>query len=550
MRDIPTATGVHFVGCGRDLRETDTCAAVLLRYCRTSHITLAFGAEQHREGTNPVFSAIDGDLNLPVTGEFQPPKVVPEPKAVPPTPPAAPILKSVSRVYPPDSGLRVDRLSPAEVPLHTPFDYTIKVTNVTPTPVQDVVLRERLPKNFRLRSTDPQARQEGADLSWMLGSLEPKASREVKVTGVATTTETLEPSATLTFLVPPIVASIAVVEPKLTFTATAFKEVLVGEPIEVQFIVANSGTGAAQGVKIAGTLPAGLRTVDGKAELTLDVGALAPGQSRRLIGTAKAAKTGQYVIKGLASAEGGWKAEATATTVVRQPVLVLTKTGPARQYLGEPTTYEITITNKGDAPAAHTLVEDAIPPAARAVQTTPAGTVSSAKAAWQLGTLAVNDSRKLVITYIPAGQGALAQVATASAVGAEPVTATAKTIVYGIAAVLLEVVDTEDPVKIGGRTTYLITATNQGSSPSTKVQISVAVEDGQDIVAASGPTPVTVTGKTAKSAPLATLAPKAKATWQVTVKALRAGDVRFHATMTTAELGRSVEETEATQLYE
>jgi hypothetical protein len=130
------------------------------------------------------------------------------------------------------------------------------------------------------------------------------------------------------------------------------------------------------------------------------------------------------------------------------------------------------------------------------------------------------------------------------------VTATATTVVYGIAAVLLEVIDTEDPVQIGGRTTYVITATNQGSSPSTNVQITVAVEDAEEIVEATGPTSVTVEGNTATSAPLAALAPKAKATWQITVKALKPGDVRFKATMTTAELGRSVEETEATQLYE
>jgi hypothetical protein len=116
--------------------------------------------------------------------------------------------------------------------------------------------------------------------------------------------------------------------------------------------------------------------------------------------------------------------------------------------------------------------------------------------------------------------------------------------------VLLEVIDTDDPVQIGGRTTYVITATNQGSSPSTNVQITVAVEDAEEIVEASGPTPITVEGNTGRSAPLATLAPKAKATWQVTVKALKPGDVRFRASMTTAELSRNVEETEATQLCE
>jgi hypothetical protein len=176
--------------------------------------------------------------------------------------------------------------------------------------------------------------------------------------------------------------------------------------------------------------------------------------------------------------------------------------------------------------------------------------VSGSKVVWQLGTLAVSASKKVSITYALTEAGSLAQVATAAAVCADTVAAAAETTVYGIAAVLLEVIDTEDPVQVGGQTTYLITATNQGSSPSTNVQVVATVEDAEEIVEASGPTPVTVEGNTATSAPLATLAPKAKATWQITIKALKPGDVRFRATMTTAELGRSVEETEATQLYE
>jgi uncharacterized repeat protein (TIGR01451 family) len=175
-------------------------------------------------------------------------------------------------------------------------------------------------------------------------------------------------------------------------------------------------------------------------------------------------------------------AEATTTTIVRQPVLAITKTGPARQYIGRPITYEITVTNNGSAPAANTTVEDTIPQGAQGLQTAPAGAVSGSKAVWQLGTLAVNASRKVNITYAPMGAGSLAQAATASAVCADTVTATAETTVYGIAAVLLEVIDTDDPVQVGGRTTYIITATNQGSSPSTDVQITVAVEDAQEIV--------------------------------------------------------------------
>jgi len=303
-------------------------------------------------------------------------------------------------------------------------------------------------------------------------------------------------------------------------------------------------------VQIVDRLPAGWQSADGKTDWVFDVGALAPGQTRQVTGSLKAVKTGEYVNKAVARAQGGVTAEATATTFVRQPVLAIAKTGPAKQYFGRPITYEITVTNKGDAPAAQAVVEDTIPSGAQGVQMEPAGTVSGAKVLWQLGTLAVNAAKKVRITYTPAEAESVTQASMATGICAEPVSATAKTMLFGVAAVLLEVVDTDDPVLVGGRTTYRITVVNQGSCPSTKVQITAIVEDTEEILAGNGPTPVTVEGRTARFAPLATLAPKAQATWQVTIKALKAGDVRFRATMTTAELERNVEETEATRLYE
>ena len=482
-----------------------------------------------------------------------------EPAAAPqpakPAPQPAPAQSSgsgpwlASRTYPPDSGVRLDLLMPNEVPVNASFDHTIKVTNVTDTTVSDVVVTERVPQNFKLQNSQPAPDKAGANLVWALGSLDSKATREIKVSGVATTVETLRPCATVTF-VTPVCANIAVVEPKLLLVKAAPKEVLLCDPIPVQFVVRNNGTGAVQGVKIVDTLPAGLKTADGKGEMVLDVGTLAAGQAKQFTGTLKASKTGEYVNKAVASSSSGLKTEATTTTIVRQPILAITKTGTTRQYVGRPATYEITVTNRGDAPAANTIVEDMLPQDAKDVQSLPPGTMSGRKMVWQLGTLAVNASKKISLTYIPTGPTAQTNTATASAVCAEPVTATAKTTLYGIAAVLLEVIDTDDPVQVGSRTTYIITATNQGSSPSTNVQITAVAEDSQEIVSANGPTPVTVATGTATFAPLPSLAVKAKATWQVVVKALKPGDVRFTVMMRTAELGRPVQETEATQQYE
>lgn len=546
---VPMAAGegVHFLGCGKDFPETDTSGAVLLRYLNTSSVTLAFGAEQYSEGRNPVFSAIDGSLSLPMTGGFHDPTVVPAPK--PPAPKSG--LWTASLTYPTRDVLRLDRTMPPEVPVNVPFDYTLKVTNLTEATVHEIVVTESLPASFNLHGCDPEPQRDGSNLHWDVGSLDAGASREFRILGVATTSESLKPCATVTFVGSAgVCADVAVVEPKLSLVATIPEEVLLCDPIPAKLVVANIGSGAIEGVTIVDTLPPGLTTMDGKSELVIDAGTLAAGQSKQFSGSFKAAKTGEYVNSAVAAAKNGMKAEATATLVVRQPVLTITKTGPSRQYIGRPTAYEITVTNEGDAAAADTVVTDAIPAGAQAIQASPAGSVSSSKVVWQLGTLAVGASKTVRVVYTPTGAGVLAQTATASAVCADPVTATAQTAIYGIAAVLLEVVDTDDPVQIGGRTTYLITATNQGSSPATNVRITATVEDAQEIVAVNGPTPVAIQGNVARSTPLANLAPQAKATWQVTVKALKPGDIRFRATMTTAELERDVEETEATQLYE
>ncbi len=272
----PSATGVHFLGCGKDLPETDTSGAVLLRYRNTSSITLAFGAEQYRDGKNAVFSAIHGGVGLPMTGSFEEPKAVPEPGVVSPArpeepaPASKPDLRSASALYPGENVIRLDRVMPAKVPLNVPFDYTLKVTNLTDTAVQDVVVTEHRPENFKLQSADPQPDKKNGTFSWVLGTLEAKASREIKISGVATTADTLIPCATVTFVVPiSVYGNVAVVEPKLVLTATVPKEVLLCDAIPAQVVVTNPGTGDLEEVKIVETLPAGLTTMEGGSELVL-----------------------------------------------------------------------------------------------------------------------------------------------------------------------------------------------------------------------------------------------------------------------------------------
>ncbi|MHC4423257.1 MAG: COG1361 family protein [Planctomycetota bacterium] len=441
---------------------------------------------------------------------------------------------------------------PSEVWVNAPFKYSITVTNVTDMSIPDVVVTEDILGNvLKVKNSTPAAAKEGGKLVWRLGSFRPEESKQIKIEGTANNTGCIETctTATTTYIVPAC-ANAKVVLPSLQLKKTAPAEVLLCDPIPVKFVVTNTGTGSTRNVKIEDTIPEGLKTADGRSKLVFDAGTLAGGQSRQFSVTLKASKTGEYVSRAVATSAAGLKAQSETTTAVRQPVLAISKTGPAWRYLGRPIAYEITVTNKGDGPAKNLVVEDQLPAGVKFVSASDKGSLSRKKVLWKLGTLPPKRSRKVTVRLLPQDKGDMIITAKATATCAEGVNASVRTRVAGIPAVLLEVIDVDDPIELGGQMTYVITTTNQGSLPGTNIKIVCTLEENQQYVSSRGPTEGTIKGNTLTFETLRKLAPKAKATWRVVIKAIKAGDVRFKVTMNTDQITRPVEETEATHLYE
>jgi uncharacterized repeat protein (TIGR01451 family) len=458
----------------------------------------------------------------------------------------------LSLTYPrPDFGIiQVDKTMPEEVRLNTPFSYLIKVSNLTDTVLTDIVVTETISKDFEFKAAEPAAQAEGNKLVWLIDTLGPKANKSIRINGIATASKSLEQSTAITHTMRGS-AAVKVVEPTLALRKVAPAEALVCEPIQVEYVVTNTGTGAAQNVQVIDNLPAGMLTADGKGKIVLDAGTLAAGESRQFSIKLRATKIGVYVGKATASSASGLKAESDpATTNVRQPVLTLTKAGPKRQYLGRSVAYEITVLNKGDGPAQNTIIEDIVPPGVANIEATTGAQFSGSKLIWELGTLEPNTSKKVRVSYTPAKEGDLMASATASAYCAEPVADSAKTTITGIASTRLEVVDVEDPVEVGSNTTYVITASNEGSAADSNIRIVCQLDDKVQFVTAAGATAGSLIGKTVSFAPLRSLEPKTKASWRVIVKGLQAGDVRFKVTMHTDQLALPLEGMEATHIYQ
>ena len=461
----------------------------------------------------------------------------------------------ISKIYPaPEFAIiQMDKTMPGEVGINKPFDYSINIKNLTNATLTNVVITEEFPEGFKYTSSDPAAKKsETNKVVWEIESLEPRGTRHITVTGLAVddTADSLNISTSVVTHFVPASASIRVIQPRLELAVTIPSGAILKDTVPVKYVVSNSGTGSARGVRVVQTLPDGLKTSDGRDEVVFDAGTLASGQSRQFIAKLKAIKTGKFVSTTVATAVDIKAKSQEDAIFIGQPVLVINKTGPEKEYAGRPVTYAITVANKGDAPAKNTVVEDTLPPGVTSMKATEGAKLTRSKnIMWKLGTLPPDASAKVRVSYVPNQVGQLTDTTTATAHCAETVTSSMTTTVVGIAGLSLEVVDMEDPVVLGSSTTYVIRVVNQGSAPGTDISIVCKLEDNVRYVSSTGATAGTFDGNELTFAPLATLAPKAKATWRVVVQAQETADTRFEVIMTSDQLSRPVSETESTHLF-
>jgi uncharacterized repeat protein (TIGR01451 family) len=445
--------------------------------------------------------------------------------------------------------VRISKDMPLQVDVNRPFDYVITVSNVALFNVANIRVTEMLPEGMKFVSADPHPEIEGNTLVWTLSSLEGQESKDINVTLTPTRTDCNKTCATMTYDMPAC-ANISVVQPALEISKTAPEEVMVCDEIPMEIVVTNIGTGTVRDVIVDVPLGHGITSVENKNELFFNVGSLEPGESRQVEAITQPSLTGEFTHEATAKAGGGLIVSAVSRTKVTQPVLTITSSSPDLRYIGRSVGGEYTVANIGDTVALDTMINAKLPIGIQDVSASHGGIIQGDSATWSLGSLEPGEFQVVSIDFLATGAGDYAQTATATAYCAEDVTTETQTLVKGIPAILLEVVDISDPIEIGTNTTYVITATNQGSKTATNIRIACGLEEELEFVSATGPSEISHTNGVVVFEALETLEPQAQAAWRVTVRAVGIGDIRFKAVMNTDQLGREVMETEATHLYE
>jgi uncharacterized repeat protein (TIGR01451 family) len=452
---------------------------------------------------------------------------------------------------PSTSVLLLEQAFPTEVHANKPFDFDVKITNISKVKLDNVHYQLTVPGTLKIRDvTEGTPDGKPATREIRVGTMEPGQVELHRLQGTATQSGPLGTCMSASYSTS-LCLTTTVVSPALRLAAVGPAEVMKCDQLSYKFTVTNAGSGQAKNVKVEAVLPDGLVTTEGKSAVAFDAGTLNAGEGKEFAFVAKASKTGKYAIKAAAKGDENLAAESAAIeTVVREPILAIAKTGPEKSFIGQPIAYEITVTNKGDAVARNTTIMDKMPKGVTIRTISDEGRKDNDGGIfWAIGDLKPGDTKKVFVVSVFDQAGDLRSAASVKADCAETQASMVTTTLAGVPAILTEVVDQPDPVRVGDQTTYTITVTNQGTAAGTNIQLVCEMEDPMEFVSATGDTKETVDGKKITFAKITSLAPKAVATYKVTVKAVKSGDVRFKTIMTSDQLGRPVEKTEATNFF-
>ena len=231
----------------------------------------------------------------------------------------------------------------------------------------------------------------------------------------------------------------------------------------------------------------------------------------------------------------------TANFRVVEPKLKIIAEGPTSVLDGDQAIFSITVQNPGSGRTTNVRVKAFLPEELQAI-------IKST--VYNLGSPNPGESRsvRVLAKVMKLGNHKVTFVAIADC----GLTAKDKhvTRVEGIAAILLEVVDVDDPVKVGAETYYEILITNQGTEFAKNVTISATVPDGIAILGSKGPSDGKITGQTITFKTLPKLAPRADAIYPIKVRTSKPGDLRIEVEASADSLKMPVKELESTKVYQ
>ena len=450
-------------------------------------------------------------------------------------------------------GVRVLRTGP--VRLGRPCTAELIVRNDGPADAAAVVVTAQIPAGLRLADAAPTPDRTArgnrtSRPSWVIPALAAGERRTLTLTLIP---EAGGPAKLAAGVRGTVVAAdpLVVTEPKIAVEIDGPDETLLGEPATQTIAVSNPGSGAIDEVILEVVLPDGLEHRGGPKRLTMNVGALAAGETKpvrlALVATAGGAQTIAVTARG----EAGLSAAAARTVEVASPQIELAIAGPSLRYVNRDATIALTVTNPGDAATDNVRLGYRVPEGFAFLTADASGTHDPAgrTVRWFLGRVDAGASRTVTVDLKATAGGEQTHRAEVSASSRAKASAEHVTRIEGTASLVLTIEDSDDPVEVGSETVYTVTVANEGTAPAKTVGLACRLPEGCETGPVRGPAASRREGRLVLFDSLPDLAPGKRAVYTLRVKGTTAGSKRFQTRLVSDSISEPLIHEEITKFY-
>jgi len=315
--------------------------------------------------------------------------------------------------------------------------------------------------------------------------------------------------------------------------------------------VSNTGDACARDVVVTDIIPDGMSHSCGENVLKYEIGDLMPGCTKRLSMDFQADEAGRHCNIARVSASNSPDKSAQVCTEVLFADIQVDKIGASEQFICKNVTYNIIVKNTGTSDLHDVVVRDKIDCNTEIVDAEGAD-ICGDFAIWKIATLRAGETHTLSITLRADCIGAYTNKVDVSGTsdcccGPACDCAEATTTWKGHPGLLMEMVDSCDPLCVGEFTEYTLLVKNQGTASDTNIKLVVSFSSG--LAAESTQSEGSISEQTITFGPIDELAPGEVRQYCFTLKGVSTGDSRVRVEMSSDSLDRPVIEEESTYIY-
>ncbi len=449
-----------------------------------------------------------------------------------PAPPKDDVLIGGARV---DHDLSVSMLQP-KIELHKnapdnavlgqPLIYTIEIENAGEVTVRDVIVEDKFPAGTKLTGTIPRAELVDKTLHWKFDELKPGERKKILVRVVPIESGKIGSVSTVSYK-STVSSQTMVTAPRLEIELKCTEEVALNEPVQVQFLVTNSGEGDAQNVILRNLIPDGLEHPAG-TDLEYEIGQLAGGEQKEINLTMIARKVGGLENVASVKADGDVSAQGKVKVNVIESVMSVAHSGPTRRFVGHVAEYKTAVQNNSSRVLENVRLVAQIPPGFEFQSATDKGMYNDQlrSITWVIPQLEPKQELEVSSKLEPSKVGAQNLLVSAEDASGHQAEISTMVKIEGFPSLAVRIPDVRGPVSQGERVSMRFKVVNRGSADASQVVVTCKIPPQLQYISANGPVTGVQNGASINFKPMAKLMPNEEATFDLVFSAAQAGDGR------------------------